>query len=157
MNGFHRYIGQPSGAGTPRHFLFGMAVLLLMLFALPLAARAAEPLSVSLSEADGYGRMTFSHPGGMPKVNAAINTGVLVLDFDRPAGVEADRFMQAMPRYVSMARQDGDRRTFRLALTTDFRLDIKKAENTVYVDLLPPDWTGNPPPLPANVLERVAA
>ena len=157
MNGFHPYIGQPSGAGTPRHFLFGMAVLLLMLFALPLAARAAEPLSVSLSEADGYGRMTFSHPGGMPKVNAAINAGVLVLDLDRPAGIEADRFMQAMPRYVSMARQEGDRRTFRLALTTDFRLDIKKAENTVYVDLLPPDWKGNPPPLPAKVLERVAA
>lgn len=138
-----------------------MAALLLMLFALPLAARAAEPISVSLSEADGYGRMTFSssgsYPGGMPKVNAAINAGVLVLDLDRPAGVEAESFLQAMPRYVSMARQDGDRRTFRLALTTDFRLDIKKAENTVYVDLLPPDWAGNPPPLPAKVLERVAA
>ncbi|WP_143710221.1 tetratricopeptide repeat protein [Parvibaculum lavamentivorans] len=134
----------------------GMAALLLMLAAFVPDARA-EAMRVALSEKDGYGRMVFTAPGGEPSVRASISSGVLVIAFGKASGLDPDLFLRTMPRYFAMVRQDGNESTLRFALTTEFRLDVKKAENAVYVDLLPPDWAGEAPPLPADVVARVAA
>src|SRR5690606_25667499 len=89
--------------------------------------------------------------------NASISAGVLVLSFDRPVAIEPAEFLRQMPRYVALVRQGEDRRSVRLALTTNFTLDTKTAENSLYVDLLPPGWTGSPPPLPPAVQARIDA
>lgn len=154
MSGFHPHSRRCIEGGWLRR-IFG--ALALMLAVLPMAAHAADNGRVALSEENGYGRMIFTFPGGVPAYSASLNAGVLVLDFGAPAGADMDAFLSLMPRYVAMVRQDDGGRTIRLALTTDFRLDAKKAENSLYIDLLPPGWTGNPPPLPEEVLARMTA
>lgn len=136
--------------------LTAFTVLFLLLAALTPAARAATA-GVSLSEQNGWGRMVFTFPEGIPGYRASINAGVLVLDFDKPFDANTEEFVRLMPRYVAMARQDENRKTIRLALTTDFWLDTKPAENSLYFDLMPPDWVGKAPPLPEDVLARLAA
>jgi len=131
--------------------------LFLLAAALAPAARAAETTTLSLSERDGYGRMVFTFPGKVPGYRATINAGILVLQFDKPFDADAEEFVRQMPRYVALARRDSDKGTIRLALTTDFWLDTKQAENSVYVDLMPPSWSGRPPPLPADVQARLDA
>lgn len=134
-----------------------MFACLFLLAAFATAARAAENVKLSLSERDGYGRMVFTFPDGVPGYRASINAGILVLDFDKSVNADTGDFVRQMPRYIAMARRDEDKSAIRFALTTDFWLDTKQAENSLYVDLLPPDWTGKPPALPAEVLARIDA
>ena len=137
--------------------LMAFTCLFLLLAALAPAARAAENVSLSLSEQDGYGRMVFNFPNGVPGYRASINAGILVLDFDKSVNADTEEFVRQMPRYVAMARQDEDKGAIRFALTTDFWLDTKQAENALYIDLMPPDWTGKPPALPDEVIARLDA
>ncbi|HEX7777539.1 MAG TPA: hypothetical protein VF449_13520, partial [Parvibaculum sp.] len=50
-----------------------------------------------------------------------------------------------------------DHKTLRLALKFDYWLNAREAENSLYLDLLPREWAGSPPALPADVLARIAA
>lgn len=137
--------------------LAAIASLFMLAAALAPAVRAAEATTLSPSERDGYGRMVFTFPGKVPGYRATINAGILVLQFDKPFDADMEEIVRQMPRYVALARQDGDKGAIRLALTTDFWLDTKQAENSLYVDLMPPGWSGKPPPLPADVQARLEA
>lgn len=156
VNGLFRHTDRDEEGGLVRRIL-GLAMFALLLSALPFSAQAAGGVRIDLAENDGYGRAIFTFPDGVPGYRASINSGVLVLDFDKTFDVEPDAFLRQLPRYVAIARQSEDRRSLRLALTTDFTLDTKTAENALYVDLLPPNWTGNPPPLPPEVQARIDA
>lgn len=156
MNGLIRHGCADGTNGIMRRLTaFAVACFAIMLLALPHSARASGDVRIDLSEEDGYGRLVFTFPGGLPSYRASINAGVLVLEFGRGVPVDSDVFLREMPRYIALIRQSDDRRTVRAALTTDFTIDTKTAENSVYVDLLPPGWTGAPPPLPAAVLTRI--
>lgn len=147
----------PEGTGGiyRRVRAFAAALIVLVLAGLPLGPAEANGVRVDLSEEDGFGRLIFTFSGGIPSHRASVNSGVLVLEFGRAVAVDSDTFMREMPRYFALIRQSEDRRTLRAALTTDFTLDTKTAENSVYVDLLPPGWTGAPPPLPEEVVTRI--
>jgi len=110
-----------------------------------------------LSEEQGFGRLAFSWPGGVPPQKASVVANVLVLEFDRAPEVDVSRFAIDMPRYVALARAENEGKVLRIALKANFTLNVLRAENSLYVDLLPPDWQGAPPPLPADVLARLAA
>lgn len=153
MTEFHRYGGEE----RPGRIFTGLLVLGLVLVALASGARAAPGPQLSLSEEDGYGRMIFAFAGPIPGYRVSTNAGILVIGFDKPFNADLETFTRQMPRYVTMARLDGDRRTLRLALAADFWLDTKTAENSLYVDLMPPEWTAAAPPLPADVVNRIAA
>lgn len=157
LSGFHPHSGRDNGSGRLARVFASALALVLMLAALPTGADAAGNGRVALAQENGYGRMIFTFPDGLPSYNASINAGVLVIDFGKAAGADTDAFVSQMPLYVAVARQDTDGRTIRLALTSDFRLDTKKAENSLYFDLLPPGWVGDPPSLPEDVLARMAA
>lgn len=156
MNGLIRHGCADGASGIKgRLHAFAAVCLALIVLALPLSADAADDVRIDLREENGFGRLVFTFPGGVPSHRASINAGVLVLEFGRAVPVDGDAFLREMPRYVALVRQSDDRRTVRAALTTEFTLDTKTAENALYVDLLPPGWTGAPPPLPAEVIARI--
>ncbi|MFN3934758.1 hypothetical protein [Parvibaculum sp.] len=156
MNGLIRHGCADGTSGIHGRLRPFVVVCLAFLFlALPLSAKASGDVRTDFREEDGYGRLVFTFSGGVPSYRASINAGVLVLEFGRSVPVDSEAFLRAMPRYVALVRQPDDRRSVRAALTTDFKLDTKSAENALYVDLLPPGWTGAPPPLPADVLARI--
>jgi hypothetical protein len=156
VNGIFRHTGRGEEGGLVRRIL-GLAMFALLLTVMPLSVQAADGVRIDLAEEDGYGRAIFTFPDGVPGYRASINSGILVLDFDKTFDLEPDAFLRQMPRYVALVRQSEDRRSLRLALTTEFTLDTKTAENALYVDLMPPGWTGNPPPLPQEVRARIEA
>ncbi|HEX7777224.1 MAG TPA: hypothetical protein VF449_11930, partial [Parvibaculum sp.] len=121
----------------------------------PAAADAA--VSTNLLEQDGYGRIVLNWPDGIPAHTESITAGVAVVTFDKPFTIDLGEFLRKMPDYVVMARQDPDHKTLRLALKFDYWLNAREAENSLYLDLLPREWAGNPPALPADVLARIAA
>lgn len=157
LSGIHPHSGRDNGGGWLRRVFASAVALVLMLATLPTGAHAAGNGRVALAQENGYGRMIFTFPDGLPSYSASINAGVLVIDFGKAVGADTDAFVLQMPLYVAVARQDAGGRTIRLALTADFRLDTKKAENSLYLDLLPPGWAGDPPSLPDDVLARMAA
>ncbi|MCE9650685.1 MAG: hypothetical protein K8R18_13780 [Parvibaculum sp.] len=134
------------------------SVLLLVAAALGAPpAQAAVRVATSLSEQGGYARIILNWPAGVPHHTETMTAGVLVIKFDKPFTVDADDFLRQMPNTVALARQDADNKTLRLALKFDYWMNVRVAENSLYVDLLAPTWTGAPPPLPADVLARMAA
>lgn len=136
-----------------------IAAALLLAWALVAAAPAGAAVNVSgnFIEADGYGRIILTWPGGVPAHVEAVTSGVLVVKFDQPFTTDLSEFMRQMPNYVAMARQDADGKTLRLALKFDYWLNVQQAENSLYLDLLPNSWAGKAPPLPAEVLAHIAA
>lgn len=145
-----------TGVPKPRSFAGAIVFVLLLLVPAIVFAQTA-PERLDLTEKDGYGRIVFTFAGGIPKHRVEVNAGVMVLAFDRAVAVNLDEFARQMPRYVATARQDGDGKTLRFALKADFWIDTKQAENSLYVDVMPPQWTGAAPPLPEDVRARAAA
>lgn len=122
-----------------------------------LPANAATKVGTALSEQGGYGRIVFTWPGGVPRHTQSMVAGVLVVKFDAPFSIDLNEFLRQMPNTVGLARQDADGKTLRLGLKFEYWMNVREAENSLYVDLLPSTWAGAPPPLPADVLARLAA
>lgn len=138
------------------HALAAAVILVSAAFA-AMPAEAATKISATLSEQGGYGRIVLNWPGGVPRHTQSLTAGVLVVKFDKPFTTDLDEFLRQMPNTVALARQDPDGKTLRLALKYDYWMNVREAENSLYVDLLAPSWAGAPPPLPAEVLARMAA
>lgn len=136
-----------------------LASLLAVSFAVcaALPAQAATKVTTTLSDRDGYGRIVLNWPSAVPKHNLSVSAGVLVVKFDTPFSVDVDEFLRQMPQVVALARQDADGKSLRLGLKNDYWLNVREVENSLYVDLLPSTWSGEPPALPAAVIARVNA
>lgn len=141
----------------PARMVAALILIASMLFGAFPASAAATKIATKLSEQNGYGRIVLTWPGGVPRHTEALTAGVLVVRFDKPFTADLDEFLRQMPSTVGLARQDGDGKTLRLALKYDYWMNVREAENSLYIDLLAPDWAGPPPPLPAEVLARMAA
>lgn len=138
-------------------FVGGLLLVLAVATVAAFPVQAATNVSTRLSETDGYARMAFTWPDAMPAHSETISSGVLIVKFEKPVAVNPDVFLRQMPNTVAMARLDPDGKTLRFGLKIDFRLNTQQAENSLYVDLLPPSWSGAPPSMPADVVARVKA
>ncbi len=140
-----------------RHGLVTAFLFFAATFFAALPAQAAAKVSATLSEQGGYARIVLTWPGAVPAHTEAMTSSVLVVTFDKPFTADTDEFLRQMPNTVALARQDGNGRTLRLALKSEFWMNVRQAENSLYIDLLPSSWSGAPPPLPADVVARMAA
>jgi len=128
------------------------ALALALSFAPP--AAAAEG-TVAGAEMSGYGRFIFSLDKGV-RAQVRSSSGVIVLSFDEPITVDVQKLSSQTPGYVSVARRDPDGRTLRFATTRPLRTNLMEAGEKIFLDLLPDTWQGQPPPLPADVVENLA-
>ena len=153
---------------TPLSWLTSSLVLLISMCLFVLPALAADRVQLTGDEEDGYGRLVFAWPDTglpddpnvpdtrLPPYEILVSAGVLVVTFERPLEIDADELLRRMPRYLALMRMDDDDRTLRLAMKADFKAHSRNAGHELYVDLLPPGWSGAPPPLPADVVARLA-
>lgn len=119
------------------------------------AASAARLVSAKGAQSDGFGRivLTFDEP---VKVKARLSGAILVLGFGESVGAGPERIAVGMPDYVAVVRRDPDGSAMRLALQRPYRINVQDAGERVFVDLLPDNWSGFPPPLPAEVVADLA-
>lgn len=131
-------------------------------------AMAADDVRLSGAEENGFGRLVFSWPDTglpddptvpdtrLPGYETLVSAGVLVVTFERPLEIDLDDLLRRMPRYLALVRMDGDDRTLRMAMKADFNIHARAAGHELFIDLLAPGWAGDPPPLPADVVARLA-
>ncbi len=146
--------------GMSRRFMragMGLLCALVMALSATSSAYALPNVATTLTEFNGYGRMVLHWPVDMPHHTEAITAGVLVVKFDKPFALDLNEFVRQMPDVVALARQGSDGKTLRIGLKYDYWLNAQQAENSLYLDLLSADWSGPPPPLPADVVARLKA
>ncbi len=120
------------------------------------AAEAARLVSAKGAQPpEGFGRivLTFDEP---VTVKARLSGAILVLNFGGPVGAGPERIAAGMPDYVTVVRRDPDGSALRLALQRPYRLNVQEAGEQVFIDLLPENWSGFLPPLPAEVVAELA-
>ncbi len=125
--------------------IWGVAALIAGIMSVTSVARA-QNVPFSTDTTGGYARLLMEFPSP-PEYEARIENGVLVIQFQSPFDIDVALLSRSLPRYVSLVRQDPNRRSLRLALKRNFRLHTSEAENQVAVDLVPYGFPGDPPSL----------
>lgn len=116
-----------------------------------------EPVKgeASFSPGGGFARLVFKFS---QDVATEVTTAgsIVVIHFERPVAITADRLAESAPDYVSGVRVDPDGTAIRLSLAQRVRINTMQAGERTFVDFLPDSWTGPPPPLPIEVVRELA-
>jgi hypothetical protein len=133
-----------------------VAVSATLLFAMPSFAQHQGQLFAAKEE--GYARLILSFPGldVLPPYIMRIENGVLSLEFTDEISVILPDIGVTLPEYVSVARVDPNGKGLRLGLRSAFNFNRMEAGEQLFIDLLPQDWQGMPPPLPPEVIAELA-
>ncbi|MDB5511979.1 MAG: repeat-containing protein [Enterovirga sp.] len=115
----------------------------------------AREVVVTGSPGNRFGRILLRFDQ-VTKVQVKASNGVLVIGFGEPARIKSERLATELPAYVSAVRRDPDSTGLRLALQGPLKPNVLEAGERVYIDLLPPNWTGLPPGLPPEVVAELA-
>ena len=111
--------------------------------------------TVETKQEDGFARIVFKF-NHLPKHSYALEDGILVLRFEEPVKVNVSRVAERLNRYVGIARLDPDGRSIRFALTQSYRTNLMAAGELLFLDIMPSNWVGLPPPLPDHVVAELA-
>ena len=106
----------------------------------------------------GFGRLviTFRDRALVPQFNSRMTNGVLVLDFVEPVEIDIEKAAAALSSYVTVVRPDPGGHGLRMALARQVRVNTMEAGEKLFVDFLPPKWSGAPPTLPPEVVAELA-
>ncbi|MGY3616438.1 tetratricopeptide repeat protein [Bradyrhizobium sp. USDA 10063] len=136
--------------------LLPLAALLIPLMLSP-AARADDPVkgAATFSAANGFARLVFKLA---EDVDTEVSTAgsIVVIRFKRPVDIPVEKLADAVPDYVGMARRDPDGTAIRLSLSRRVTINTMTAAERIFIDFLPDDWAGPPPPLPTDVIRELA-
>lgn len=125
-----------------------------------IAPAFAEPVKAEaeVRQEKGFGRLvlTFQNRTLIPQYTTKQGNGVVVLEFEDEIDVGVDQVAARLAPYVSVVRRDPEGKALRIALARQVRVNTMEAGEKLFVDFLPPKWTGNPPALPQDVIEALA-
>lgn len=125
--------------------------------ALAQAQSQPQPLKgeLTVSTAGGYGRLVIRLDTEMD-AEVRVSSGVLIVQFKQPVNIAVDRAVNGARQYFGAARRDPDGRALRFALAQKVKVSTMIAGERLFVDLLPENWTGEPPGLPREIVEDLA-
>ncbi len=117
-----------------------------------------EPADIQTEEHANYARLILTFPERleMPAYEASWDNGVMVVTFDTPINISWPDLAEKLPKFISAARVDPDNKGLRLGLRRDFRVNTTEAGESLYIDILAPDWQGLEPGLPREVVEKLS-
>src|SRR5690242_2274752 len=149
-----------AAAGVARRCRFGLASLALALSIAVAATSAfaqADPVpgEAVLRANPGYARLTIKLAEDVESQVTAAGQ-IIVIRFKRPVAIPIGKIIDAVPDYVSSARADPDGAAIRLSLARRVTINTMTAGERLFVDLLPDNWTGPPPPLPQEVVRELS-
>ncbi len=118
-------------------------------------ARAASATMTTAAAPEGYTRIQFSFDQA-PETQARLANGVLVVSFSEAVEIKTQELGRGPGGLISAVRRDPDGTAIRMALNGPARLVTTSAGERYFVDLLPNDWKGLPPPIPKDVIEQLS-
>lgn len=141
--------------GTKYLLLASVALSCQMLAA---SAWALDKGQLYATEENGYARLILSFPNldALPAYSMKIDNGVLSIQFEEQVDLVLPDVGTTLPNYLSVARLDPDRRGLRVGLKDTFNFNRIEAGEKLFVDLMPSDWQGMPPPLPQEIVDELA-
>jgi len=119
-------------------------------------ALAQVPAKLESQDTEGYGRLILTFEDKLPEYKVSTSTGVVVISLGEATAPDMTRLPGQMSSYVAAARRDPDGRAIRIALSQPVSVNTMEAGEKLFVDLLPADWVGVPPGLPAEVVAELA-
>ena len=138
-----------------------LVVIALLVGSLPTLA-SAEPArpdpvkgEATFTASGGFARLTFKFSEDIA-TDVTTAGSIVVIHFERPVAITADRLAESVPDYVSGVRVDPDGTAIRLSLVQRVKINTMQAAERSFVDLLPESWKGPPPPLPVEVVRELA-
>ena len=138
-----------------------LVVIALLVGSLPTLA-SAEPArpdpvkgEATFTASGGFARLTFKFSEDIA-TDVTTAGSIVVIHFERPVAITADRLAESVPDYVSGVRVDPDGTAIRLSLVQRVKINTMQAAERSFVDLLPDSWKGPPPPLPTEVVRELA-
>ncbi len=147
-----------SARSTLFHGLLGAVLLALATtHAAPVEAQSLEAVAIAERERD-FGRLTlrFRDRLDLPPYELDAENGVLRIVFEEAVDTDIRDSMRVLSDYVTIARRDPDGRALRFGLSRAVRINTMEAGETLFIDFLPTTWQGFPPPLPEEVVTRLA-
>jgi len=137
------------------NFFSRVILLILFLVTATSSALAQSRVQIEPREENGFARivMTFDR---LPEYKNAVESGIFVLSFDQPVEADVSAIPTDLPEYIGLARLDPDGRAIRMALNRTYNVNLMEAGDELYIDILPPDWKGHPPPLPTHVIKALS-
>jgi tetratricopeptide (TPR) repeat protein len=117
----------------------------------------AEPVpgEAVLQASGGYARLVIRLAEDVETQVVAAGQ-IIVIRFKRPVAVPIGKLSDAATEYISAARADPDGGAIRLSLARRVTVNTMTAGERLFVDLLPDNWTGPPPPLPSEVVRELS-
>lgn len=130
-------------------------VSLVLLSLQPTIASAQTSATVAAQQDRGFGRLVFDFTN-LPQYDVRVASNVLIIEFGEPISIALENAARNLDRYVSAGRVDPDRKAIRFALTRVVTVNTMEAGEMLFVDVLPENWRGLPPGLPADVVADLA-
>ena len=153
QRGFAGKVKSASPHRVPRTMIWSLVLLIGGIFSVS-PAHAQIKTTFSATAERGFARMVFQFER-LPKYTHKISESIFVLNFTEEIDVVLKRVI-AIPEYVGVARLDPGGRAVRFALTRNFKINFMEAGNSLFVDLLPVNWSGLPPSLPKKIIEELS-
>ncbi|HWA20271.1 MAG TPA: hypothetical protein VG757_14880 [Devosia sp.] len=134
-----------------------MPAVLWLLAAILSPAVAQERAQIFVTAEQGYGRLVIDFPArlDLPKYKVNYDNGVLAITFTDPVRMTLPDVAVILPDYVSIGRTDPDNRGVRFGLKTAVTVHSMEAGERLFVDIMPSNWQGLPPSLPAEVVAEL--
>ena len=118
----------------------------------------AEPVKLQVLDEGGYARLIFDFNQrlDLPNYKVKADNGVLTISFGEPVSIRVPDIPGILPDYITVTRLDPDYTALRLGLTKPFRIGTLEAGEMLFVDIMPEDWAGLQPGLPAEIVKELA-
>jgi tetratricopeptide (TPR) repeat protein len=125
----------------------------------PAVVQAQNLSAVAVAERQrDFGRLTlqFRDRLELPPYEVDVENGVMRIVFEEPVDTDIRDAVRTLSDFVTITRRDPDGLALRLGLARAVRINTMEAGETLFIDFLPTSWQGFPPPLPEEVVERLA-
>jgi hypothetical protein len=118
------------------------------IWAVPATAQV-KPRALAISTDGGFARLIFAHPKEIEALPELVG-GILSVPVPQAVALPKD-LQRRLAAYLQAAERE--RGTLRLTLAAGVTANVMAAGTRLYVDLLPPGWSGLPPPLPKDAID----
>ncbi len=104
--------------------------------------------TITADTSGGYARILFTYRTPT-QVTASIQNGILVVKTAKPIDTDVVALVGRLASYITSARHDADRMTYRFGLGIPVTLHTTISGGRTAIDLVPQSFAGVPPDLPA--------
>ncbi len=155
--GFEQTPSRWSWRGDVRARALSLSLVAIIVFcALVSPVSAATKVDVlATDQPEGFGRIVLTFEE-MPEYQVRVVSGVLVINLSGEFTAKLDNTTLKAHDFIVVGRADPDGGAFRFALAQSVRINTIEAGKQLFIDLLPSNWSGLPPGLPAEVVAELA-